>query len=116
MIKINGRVASYKNINIFFTYCFRFVLYLGLFSLIYQATKQAFYIIRYLRRRLPKCRVGVIPERYNAGIGDLLEKEIFQLERLRFRIYPGPNSIAAQSVHGHDAEARMWSVKWTRSQ
>ena len=94
----------------------RRILYLWLLSLVHQAAEQTFGMIRHLCRRLSKRRVGVVAERHNASIGDLLGQEVFQPERLRFRMCPGLDPVTAQSVHGHDAKARMWSVKWTEQQ
>lgn len=61
--------------------------------------------------RLSKRRFGVVSEGHDAGIGDLLGKEVFQPELLRLGVCPGREGIAAETVDGHDAVVNLQLAK-----
>ena len=86
-------------------------VYLGLLPLVHQAAQQAFGMVNYLRRRLPKRRIGIVAKGHDASIGNLQREEVFQPERLRFWVCPGGDRASAESMYRHDTEARLWLVK-----
>lgn len=73
-------------------------------------------MVNHLRHRLSKGGGSIVAEGHNASIRNLLEKEIFQLEYIRFRVCPGVNRIAAKSMHAHNTGAGMSnSASWQES-
>jgi hypothetical protein len=64
-------------------------------------------VVNHLRRRLTERGVGIVAKGHDAGIRDLEREEIFQPERLRFRVGPGVGRVAAESVDGHDTMKKL---------
>lgn len=112
-IKIRGRLTSYSNVNMFYRTSSP-VLYLRLLSFVHQADQQAFGMINHLRCGLSECGVSVVAKGHDAGIRDMQRQVIFQPECLRFRVCPGRNRVATESVHGHDARERLRSAEKTQ--
>jgi hypothetical protein len=67
-------------------------------------------------RRLFQRDVGVVTEGHNASVRDLLGEEVFRPERLRFRVRPGREGIAAEAVDGHDTKGRPQFAKPTEQE
>ncbi len=72
-------------------------------------------MISHLRRRLPKRRVGIVPERHHPRIRNLLRQEVARPERIRLGVRPCRDRIAAQSVYGDDTNDQPWSANIDRA-
>lgn len=82
-------------------------VYLRFVSFVHQTTEQAFGMIDHIRHRLSEGCGGIVAKRHDASVGNLLREEIFEPERVRFRVCPGCNQIAAESVNSHYARERL---------
>ena len=78
-------------------------VYLGLFSFVHQTAKQALSVIDHVRRRFSEGCGSVIAKGHDTSIGNLLGKEVFQPERVRFWVGPGVDGIASESMHSDNA-------------